>query len=226
MTFAESNYNPCNVLTALQDFQKEVVEQVYRRILALKRLAEILEAAGDLSTIVGDVLNSLPGLPPVDFLNSIKVYEDLRFACPMLGLPPFNEEAVAELQAKVAAAYAEIVRRLDLHQYNRLDLLQARVDELVAKARSAMGIDWWICAEAICGIAENNFAVLNRNFKIELSRVDQLPADTAENLKKPFRILSDSTQQKVNDLKSARADIVSLGKNSENPEIRALFGVL
>jgi hypothetical protein len=218
-----ASLNPCAVLTTLTDLQAQVMTELYAKFRSLQRLAEILEKAGDVSGFFSNLLALLPNLVPVDLLRGVEAYNSIRDACPMLGLPEAN---TGKLQTDLARAYADLIRRIDLHQFNRLDKLQERLDDLVSKANAAMSTDWMRCASAVCAAADKvSVASLKDNFRQELARVANLPADAAEAAKKPFRVLNDSAVKKVSDLKEARVKIIQLGQ-SENASIQTMFNRL
>ena len=51
---------PCQVIDALAQFQYEVVRRLNRKFNALRRIAELLEAVGDLSVIVPNIGDLIP----------------------------------------------------------------------------------------------------------------------------------------------------------------------
>jgi hypothetical protein len=224
-----ADYNVCDLLGTLTDVENKVIEALYRKLGSLRRLAELLEKAGDITGLIGAVLNSLPSMIPVQLLRSFEAYNRLREFCPMLGLPPAGIESTADLQTKVATAYSKLIQQLDLHQYNRLDKLQARLDSLVAEARSVIGsgTDWMICAKAMCDAIGGDASItgLKTAFNTEVARVAALPATAVEAAKKPFRVLDDEAIKKVDDLKRARVQLIALGQ-SENADIQATFDKL
>lgn len=216
--------NPCDALTTLSDFQQEILSQLTRRFNALVRLAEILEKAGDFTAILDDFIRIIPKLIPIEALSTLDAYDQIRRACPMLGLPEANIDNLATLQFDIARAYANLLRKLDLHQYNRMDQLQARLDEAIGKALNAMGRDWFICASVVCDAAVNDAFLPIRQ---DVAKYLEIQSEIAEgrlpgNARTPFTIVSESGAQKIQQLKENRAQISTLAQ-SENVEIQAII---
>jgi hypothetical protein len=219
-----ANFNPCNLLKVLTDFQDQLISQIYQKFGALKRLAEILEKAGDISGLISSLVGAIPNMIPVELLRGLEYYEKLRQSCPMLNLPLASFESVTgDVQTQVAKAYANLLQQIDLHQFNRLDKLQMRLDDFVNQARNAGGVDWRVCASALCGAVQSATSSAGQKaFADELNRLKKLPTTAEDAATKPFQILGAGTQQKVNDLKESRARILALGQ-SQNSGIQAIF---
>ena len=219
-----ASFNPCNLLQILTDFQNQLISQIYQKFSALKRLAEILEKAGDISGLLDNLLKIIPNMIPLELLRGLEFYEKLRQSCPMLNLPQASfESATGDLQTQVAKAYANLLQQIDLHQFNRLDKLQQRLDDFVGQVRNAGGVDWKICAGALCGAVQSaTSAAGQKAFTDELDRLKKLPTTAQDAATKPFQVIGEGTQQKVNDMKEARSRILALGQ-SQNPNVQAIF---
>jgi hypothetical protein len=215
--------DPCSVLSALNDWQQSVLSGLTRRFGALQRLAQILEEAGDITGFLDDIVRIIPRLVPIEALDSLNAYNLIRGACPMLGLPEANIDAAAKLQTDLARAYAELLRKIDLHQFNRLDLLQARLDQVIGKAVNSLGRDWFICATTVCSATQDDLFGPVRSdvakyleIKSEIAR-GNLPGNT----RTPFTIASESGAQKIQQLRENRVQISNLAK-SEKAEIQSI----
>lgn len=216
--------NPCDVLTTLSDFQQEILSQLTRRFNALVRLAELLEKAGDFTGILDDFVRIIPRLIPIEALSSLDAYNQIRNACPMLGLPEANIDELAKLQFDLARAYADLLRKLDLHQYNRMEELQDRLDEMIGKALNAMGRDWFICASVVCDAAVDDAFLPIRQ---DVAKYLEIKSQIAEgrlpgNTRTPFTVVSESGAQKIQQLKEQRSQVAQLAQ-SENAEIQAII---
>jgi hypothetical protein len=137
--------NPvCNILGTLVSTQAMIFDQVNRRVAALRRLAEILEQAGDLNILIPDINKFIP-IAQIDTL----MYDQLRQACPALGLPPFT--GVNDLKATVANAYARVQTYLQNCPYNRMGSIQEKLDSYLSKVTQATGpwdyLNWMNCVQ-------------------------------------------------------------------------------
>jgi hypothetical protein len=219
-----ANFTPCGVLTTLNDYQQEILSQLTRRFSALRRLAELLERAGDFTLILDDFVRIIPRLIPVEALDSLEAYTQIRNACPMLGLPEVNIDRAAELQTELARAYANLLRKIDLHQYNRMDQLQAKLDQFIGKAVNSVGRDWYICASTICDSTQNlSFGAVRNDIRKYL----EIKSEIAEgrlpgNSRHPYSIVSEAGEQKMVQLKESRSQIATLAR-SEKAEIQAII---
>lgn len=205
--------NPCSALAVLTDYQVSVLDTIGQKFTSLQRLATILEQAGDLADIISPILQSPNLIIPLSALNSVDVYNNIRNACPMLGLPEASADSIYQLQYQMALAYAEIMKKLDLHQYNRMDELQARLDDMVADAANALGRDWITCANVLCSVPTD-------------PTVKTIAASIAESTSDPtsrlLTVLNSAQQQKVDSLNNARIQIL---RNIDSTEsgITSLF---
>lgn len=139
--------NPvCNVLGMLTSAQAMIFNQINRRVAALRRLAAILEQAGDLNTLIPDINKFIP-IAQIDTL----MYDQLRQACPVLGLPPFT--GVNDLKATMANAYAQVQTYLQNCPYNRMGGIQGKLDNYLSKVTQATGpwdyMNWMNCVQFV-----------------------------------------------------------------------------
>lgn len=137
--------NPvCNALGLLTGAQSMIFNQINKRVAALRRLAAILEQVGDLNTLIPDINKFIP-IAQIDTL----MYEQLRAACPALGLPPFT--GVNDLKAAVANAYAQVQTTLQNCPYNRMGGIQGKLDNYLSKVTQATGpwdyMNWMNCVQ-------------------------------------------------------------------------------
>lgn len=208
----------------LNDYQQSILSQVTLKFGALQRLAEILEKAGDFTSILDDFVRIIPRLIPVEAFDTLDAYNQIRSACPMLGLPPVNIDRAAELQTEIARSYSDLLRKLDLHQYNRMDKLQARLDELINKAANALGRDWFICATEVCNATQDLTFAATRN---DIKRHLEIKSEIAEgrlpgNTRTPYTVVTESGAQKIAQLKEQRSQIAGLAA-SQKVEIQAII---
>lgn len=149
---------PCQVIDALAQFQYEVVRRLNRKFNALRRIAELLEAVGDLSVIVPNIGDLIP-------ISSItlETYARLVQNCPFLGLPENpNAESLNVLRQRVVAAYAALIRRLLNHPHVRMSKLQETLNRFQSdlNAGAAVVADYLTCLQTICdtiGVAGTAF---------------------------------------------------------------------
>jgi hypothetical protein len=142
--------NVCNTLGALQNAGTRALQKALGKAAIMSRLAGLIERAGALSPIP-----NIPGLIPLKDLSA-QNYEDLRRACPFLGLAPFSGGGLDELKRKVDEAYAQLTNELANHPWSRFDGLQGPLDNAVNQASSyanqALGTLAGLarCVEGLC----------------------------------------------------------------------------
>jgi hypothetical protein len=194
----------CGVVDALSAFQVQVMNSLNGRFLALRRLAELLESAFDMTGFIPDITRLIP-LASID----LSLYENLRVECAFLNLPPASESAeqyIGELRAQLNAAYAQILRQLNMSPLSTLSTLQSKLDDYQNQMNLAAlkGTDFMACLQAACSAATavSNFSA------------DQVK-DIANNYYSNFvvgqgKLLSSAAQAKVDNLNSVKSQVQEL----------------
>ena len=198
----------CGVIDALADYQIKVLQAINAKFLALRRLADLLEQAADVSGFIPNVGVLIP-ISAID----LRLYEQLRDSCPFLGLPPAQGDPdviLANLRAQVDAAYGRLTAMLTQNPLNRLSKLQAKLDAYQQQFNIAAlgGIDFMRCLQAACqsvlGVttAVSNLSNLNNN------DVTAIAKQYANNfVKEGGRVLTNQQQSKASALASAQGQI-------------------
>jgi hypothetical protein len=202
----------CNTINALTDLQVQLMDLLNKKFYALRRLAQLLEQAADLTGFLPDITKLIP-LSAID----IPLYESLRNACPFLGLPPSDvstaNESIGQLQRIVAQAYGQILALLNKNPLYRINDLTAQLDAYQQKMNIAalQGIDFLSCLSAACAVAE----VGVESFKnlSQFSVNDALAI--AKNYSKNFvedqgKFYSGAVDSKLSDLDSTREGVKDL----------------
>lgn len=194
----------CGVVDALSAFQVQVMNSLNGRFAALRRLAELLESAADLTGFLPDISRLIP-LASID----LSLYENLRVQCPFLNLPPASESAeqyVGELRAQLNAAYGQLLRQLNLNPLSVMSTLQSKLDDYQNRMNMAAlkGTDFMACLQAACSAAQ---AVSN----FSASQV----TDIANNYYNNFivgqgKVLSETAQAKVSTINSMKTTVQEL----------------
>jgi len=207
---------PCDVLNVLIGYQQAILSQITNKFGALQRLARLLEEAGDLADIISPILQLPNTFIPLSLIaEGATIYNHLRDNCPMLNLPEASLDNIYDFQYRVALSYADLMKKLDLHQYNRMDQLQARLDEAIGEALDAMGRDWVQCAQSICDLAvSDDFLQLRDQF---LTRVS-----TAVTGQSAYEVLNEAQREKVTRLNNARDFLGGLADTSRE-DVQSLF---
>lgn len=200
----------CGVVDALSDFQVKAMEALNARFTALRRLADLLEHAGDLQGFIPDISQLIP-------LVSINadLYLNLQVNCPFLNLPPLAASAapLTNLRNQVIAAYGILLKNLTLHPFSKLDLLQKKLADYQAKVNFAVlgTTDFLRCLQAVCS-AESSV-------KGSISRLSNTPPSQVVSISEAYfknfitgqgQILSDSAASKANDLRQAKQGVKNL----------------
>jgi hypothetical protein len=203
----------CNTINALTDLQVQLMDLLNKKFYALRRLAQLLEQAADLTGFLPDITKLIP-LSAID----LPLYESLRNACPFLNLPPAStstvNESIGKLQRIVAQAYGQILALLNKNPLFRItDGLVAQMNAYQQKMNVAAlsGSDFLACLQAACAVAE--VAVDSFQNLSQYSVQDALAI--AKNYSKNFvegqgKFYSDAASAKLSDLDSAREGVKDL----------------
>jgi hypothetical protein len=138
---------PCQVLDALAQFQYDVVRRLNRKFNALRRIAELLEQAGDVGVLIPNIAELIPV-----FSITLDTYQRLVENCPFLGLPDVSVANLGELRMTVEAAYGNLVRKLLNHPHLRMTKLQSALSKFQGdlNAAAAVANDFILCLQTIC----------------------------------------------------------------------------
>lgn len=196
---------PCQVLDSLAQFQYDVVRRLNRKFNALKRIADLLEQAGDVTVLVPNLANLIP-------ITSITLdtYQRLQENCPFLGLPDVSVANLAELRQKVQLAYANLISRLLNHPHLRMDKLQSQLTKYqnYLNAGAAVVSDFILCLQTICdtigavGTAFQN--ITQADIKKEIAEY------TKNFVQKGGEILSEGAKVKVKQVQTTIQEIKDL----------------
>lgn len=211
MAVLESTSDACKVLDALAQLQFDVIARINRKFNALRRLAETLELLGDLAGF----FPNLPLLVPLASIN-VDVYMRLQENCPFLNLPPFSNQSLAQLQAVVQAAYANLIKKLLNHPFFRLQ----KLNDAMAKFQTdlnltlAIGTDYLLCLQTICdtvGVVGSAFQnISTANIQKELNDFTNGFLNNAGNvLSEPMRQKYGQAQDAVNQIKALGVDFAT-----------------
>lgn len=160
--------NICGVVDAISNFELRSMELLNGRFQALRRLAALLEQAGDATGFIPDISKLIP-LAQID----TTLYEQIRVQCPFLNLPPASdsaEQALGKLRAQVNAAYGSLLAQLNAHPFNLMGLLQQKLNDYQNKVNFDVlaGQDFLSCLQAVCqGAAALSNTVQNSGRSLE-----------------------------------------------------------
>jgi len=200
----------CGVVDALSDFQVKAMEALNARFASLRRLADLLEKAGDLQGFIPDITK----LIPLASINA-ELYLNLQVNCPFLNLPPLEGPGapLTNLRNQVTAAYAILLKNLNLHPFNKLSLLQKKLNDYQGKVNFAVlgTTDFLRCLQAVCAAESSVKGSISR-----LSNTSpQSVITTSQTYLKNFvvgqgQVLSDAAAAKANDLHQVKQGVQNL----------------
>lgn len=141
----------CDAIDALARFQFDVISKLNKKFIGLRRLAQLLEQLGDLSELVPNIT----GLIPVVDIN-LSLYNELAAACPFLNLPAPGEASLRELQQHITGAYANLMKGVLNHPFNRLSKLQGQLSKYQSQLNAPLAVaqDYIQCLQAACEAVE------------------------------------------------------------------------
>lgn len=140
----------CGTLGAIQNQATSLLGLALRKIIQLQRLAQLLVTSG-----VGIPLPNINGLLALSQIGPA-TYNQLRAACPLLGLPPLNTQSLDELISAVRSAYQQLQNDLMIHPFASLAGLDDQLNEVLNKVEGEIfkaigpGISMLQCLNALC----------------------------------------------------------------------------
>lgn len=204
--------NVCEAVFALTDLQVQLMDMLNRKFYALRRLAQLLEQAGDLTGFIPDITRLIP-LSQIDLL----LYEQLRNDCPFLNLPPSDSttvnESLGKLQGMIAQAYGQILAQLNNHPWQKWDQLTRVLDEYQTKLNVAAlaGQDFLTCLSTACATIQAGVADFNNLSKYSTADATSIAQAFSRNYtEEGGRILTDSMTAKQNDLRATAQGVRDL----------------
>ena len=186
--------------------QYDIIRRVNRKFEALRRLAQLLEELGDLSTLVPNI-NSL--IPVIDI--DLSTYNQLAAACPFLNLPAPGEASLNELRSRIIGAYANLMQGVLSHPWMRMGRVQAELEKFQSKINFAlgMGASYIECLQAAC----NAVSAVGSAFE-KVSRADiqkEVSTFTSNYLANAGQVLTAPMQTKYNQAVATKNSLRDFG---------------
>lgn len=197
----------CSVVDALADFQVKIMEAINGRFAALRRLANLLEAAGDLTGFIPDITRLVP-LSKID----ARLYVELQVNCPYLNLPPVDQNAdqyLQELKAQLNAAYGRLLGQINLHPFSIMGKLQEKFDAFQTRinAEALKGSDFLRCLQSICAGEAAVKSIVGRPAK---SIIETAEAYYKNQIVGQGQVLGAAAQAKANDIQNVGKGVKDL----------------
>lgn len=201
--------NPCAVLQGLVDWEMKIIRALNKKFAALRRLAELLEQLGDISSFLPNI-NQL--IPVIDI--DIDVYTALQVNCPFLNLPPATNEDINSLRSKLNEAYAKLASQILNHPWMRMDKVQKMLNDYQQKLNYPYGEDYIRCLNSVCAAIGTVGSLLEKASTVdigkELATFSQNFVDNAgQVLTKSMQTKRDEAMQVYNQVLDLRDDTVS-----------------
>lgn len=203
----------CGVVDALSDFQVKIMEAINSRFTALRRLAALLEQAGDLTGFIPDISRLVP-ISRID----VSLYSELRANCPYLNLPPVDvspEQYLGELRAQVNAAYGRLLGQINKHPFSIMGSLQDKFNSFQSRinATALQGSDFLRCLQSVCATGQAFTASVNSLIHRSPDSILNTATEFYKNqVTGQGKILSDAAQAKANDIKNVGKGVQDLMK--------------
>jgi hypothetical protein len=162
--------NPCSIVNSVLEYENQLLSAVMGKFNSLERLVQLIYEMGS------SVLRAVPRLSdwiPVAEID-LSIYERLRAACPMLGLPPADLESLEELRAEVEDAYMNFFYEFySNHPWCQIEYYRSEANKYLNDAYGALGRDWLACASFVChtvdGVIAGDAVRLNDKFSALIS---------------------------------------------------------
>jgi len=157
---------PCQVIDALAELNYDVMRNLNRKFLALRRLAMLIEQIGDKTELIPNI----GLLIPVQDIN-LDTYQALYENCPALNLPEVSNANLTVLKANVIQAYAVFIRNLLNHPYLRLNNVQDTLLRYQSKVNFGGSVieNALTCLQSICVAAEEADSFFNQISNAEIA---------------------------------------------------------
>ena len=186
----------CSIIDAKRAQAASAIAAVYAKFSTLRRMIQLAEGL-----VYEAELPVFGSLPSVSDIN-IDVYENLRSACPMLGLKPSQSvlggsifAKLDDLKAEYTGAIQDAVDKLERHPLGAIDKLEQELNLLLDTALPAINkFDAYLqCACATVSAAEE--ARLNQS-KSWLKEMSERPASyTSASVSSMKATMAEQSQQ-------------------------------
>ncbi len=186
-----------------------IIRALNKKFAALRRLAELLEQLGDLSSLLPNI-NQL--IPVIDI--NLDVYTALQVNCPFLNLPPATTEDVNALRSKVNEAYAQLAASILNHPWIRMDKVQKMLNDFQQKLNYPYGEDYIRCLNSVCAAIGTIGSLLEHASTVDIGKELQLFSqnfvdNAGQVLTRPMQAKRDEALQVYNQVLDLRDETVS-----------------
>lgn len=201
--------NPCGVLQGLVNWEMNIIRALNKKFAALRRLAELLEQLGDISSFLPNIFQLIPVID-ID----LDVYTALQVNCPFLNLPPATTEDINALKSKLNAAYAELAGKLLNHPWMRMDKVQKMLNDYQQKLNYPYGEDYLRCLNSVCAAIGTVGSLLEKASTVDIGKeLQAFSQNFVENggqvLTKSMQTKRDEAMQVYNQVLDLRDDTIS-----------------
>ena len=201
--------NPCSLLQGLVDWEMKIIKALNKKFAALKRLAELLEQLGDISTLLPNITQLIPVID-ID----LDVYTSLQVNCPFLNLPPATNEDINALKSKLNAAYAQLAGKLLNHPWMRLDKVQQMLNDYQTKLNYPYGEDYLRCLNSVCAAIGTVGSLLEKASTVNIGKDLELFSqnfvqNAGQVLTRPMEAKRDEAMQVYNQVRDLRDETVA-----------------
>lgn len=189
----QTNQNPCAILASLNNLEARLLGRLFSKWEGLHRLADLLERAGDISSLIPNPAY----LVPLNALD-LSVYDRIRASCPMLGLPAADLGGLSDLRRRLENAYWDLLRRLQAHPWNRLMDLDRELGNFLKKLGPVN--DWSRCLNTLCESFGSEDAAAYRAIRQQFDEIINAPGEVKS-------VLSQTATQKAEQLRATTSEI-------------------
>lgn len=193
MALNAKNANPCAILATLMGYEARLLAVLFTKWEALRRLAYLLEQAGDIAHLIPNPAY----LIPLNMIN-LELYDRLRANCPMLNLPPADTSAIDDFRMEVQDAYYDLLRQLEIHPWTRMDELDRQLSNALDQIQPIR--DWARCLSVICDTFGSADAAAYKMIKDQYNEIVESPGHIKS-------VLTESGRTKVREINAVKDQV-------------------
>jgi hypothetical protein len=186
--------------------QYDIIRRINRKFEALRRLAQLLEELGDLSTLIPNISSLIP-IPNID----LSTYNQLAAACPFLNLPAPGEASLNALRSRVMGAYANLMQDVLSHPWMRMGRVQAELSKFQNKINFVMGMgaSYLECLQAACNAVSAVGSAFEKVTHADIQK--EVSTFTSNYLANAGQVLTAPMQTKYNEAVRVKTSLKEFG---------------
>jgi len=195
----------CTTLDATSTDVTGTLNKFMKKKIQLQRLSQLLYTAG-----LQAPLPNVTSLLPLSLIN-FNFYNQLKYACPALGLTDMSSSSLADLQNMVRSSYEALAEGLNGHPFKQMSGIQDQLNDILGAVNSILAqtdeMNMFACLQSACQ-GYSRLGVYSDTFQqTTLDSFQKMYTELGPNY---GRVLNDTQQSAVNQVDETQSTITGL----------------